>query len=76
MEKDKIFMNGRSQAVRLPRDCRIDGKEAYVKKIGDIVVLMPEHSDWKVMESAAAYFTEDFMEDRNQPDVQKRDETL
>ena len=76
MEKAKIFMNGRSQAVRLPKECRIDEKEVFVKKIGDIVILMPEHSDWRVMESAAAYFTEDFMEDRNQPDGQKGRDSL
>lgn len=74
MEKAKIFMNGRSQAVRLPKECRIDDKEVYVKKIGDMVILMPETSDWKVMEAAADYFTEDFMEDRNQPkQPEKRD---
>lgn len=76
MDKAKIFMNGRSQAVRLPKECRIEDKEVYIKKIGDIVILMPETSDWKVMESAAAYFTEDFMEDRNQPGQQKRSDSL
>jgi Virulence-associated protein and related proteins len=76
MDKAKIFMNGRSQAVRLPKECRIEDKEVYIKKIGDIVILMPEASDWKVMESAAAYFTEDFMEDRKQPGQKKRSDCL
>ncbi len=37
----KIFMNGQSQAVRLPKDCRFKDSEILIKKIGDLVVLYP-----------------------------------
>lgn len=43
MLKAKIFENGRSQAVRLPKECRFnsDTNEVSVNKIGDIVMLIP-----------------------------------
>jgi antitoxin VapB len=39
METAKIFMNGQSQAVRLPKSCRFPCDEVAVKKVGDIVML-------------------------------------
>jgi virulence-associated protein VagC len=37
----KIFSNGRSQAVRLPRELRFKGKEVAIRKEGDAVILEP-----------------------------------
>jgi antitoxin VapB len=37
----KIFMRGRSQAVRLPKEFRLPGKEVRVRKVGDKVILEP-----------------------------------
>ncbi len=37
----KLFMNGRSQAVRLPKEFRFEGKEVRVSKVGDKVILEP-----------------------------------
>ncbi|MDD3268371.1 MAG: type II toxin-antitoxin system VapB family antitoxin [Syntrophomonadaceae bacterium] len=74
MDTAKIFINGRSQAVRLPKDYRFDGNEVYVKKIDDIVVLIPMDSVWTILESGAHYFTEDYMADRKQPGIQDREE--
>ncbi|MFT5467286.1 MAG: antitoxin VapB [Verrucomicrobiales bacterium] len=43
----KLFMNGRSQAVRLPKEFRFEGKEVSIRKDGDSVVLEPiEKRDW------------------------------
>ena len=41
MKTAKIFQNGRSQAVRLPKDFRFDGDEVFVHKVGNAVVLLP-----------------------------------
>lgn len=72
MDIAKIFKNGRSQAVRLPKDYRLAGQEVYVKKINGVVLLIPKDSAWKVLESAANYFTKDFLSGRNQPKIQER----
>jgi antitoxin VapB len=37
----KIFMHGRSQAVRLPKECRLDGEEVRISRLGDKLVLEP-----------------------------------
>jgi antitoxin VapB len=70
----KIFENGRSQAVRLPKQYRFKDSEVFIKKIGDIVILIPKESTWKSLEYGLKYFSEDFLNTRNQPELQKRDE--
>jgi len=74
MDIAKIFENGRSQAVRLPKEYRFKDSEVFIKKIDDIVLLIPKTSQWKVFESSIDYFTKDFMSERNQPEIQKREE--
>ncbi|MEW6540395.1 MAG: type II toxin-antitoxin system VapB family antitoxin [Bacillota bacterium] len=73
MDIAKVFLNGRSQAVRLPKDYRLEGSEVYVKKIDDVVLLIPKDSAWKTLKTSLKYFSDDFLSDRNQPDVDQRD---
>ncbi len=73
MDSAKLFSNGRSQAVRLPRDYRFDGEEVYIKKIGNAVVLIPKEKVWEVHEAGVDYFSADYMDDRKQPDLKKRE---
>jgi antitoxin VapB len=42
----KLFENGRSQAVRLPKEYRFSGEEVAINKVGDIVFLMPKDNKW------------------------------
>ncbi len=71
----KIFENGRSQAVRLPKECRFNTDEVAVNKIGDIVLLMPKTDKWSSFMQAIDMFSEDFMaEGRGIPDNQEREE--
>ena len=70
----KIFMNGRSQAVRLPKECRFDTNEVFVKKIGNIVLLLPKDNIWETAWDALDMFSDDFLEERNQPQVQIRED--
>jgi antitoxin VapB len=37
----KLFMHGRSQAVRLPKEFRFEGTEVRVSRVGDKVILEP-----------------------------------
>ena len=74
MDNAKLFINGRIQAVRLPKEYRFNGSEIYIKKFGDIVLLIPKDSEWKVMEKSLDYFTGDYLSDRNQPEIDQRDD--
>ena len=67
MTTAKLFMSGRSQAVRLPKECRFEGDEVIIKKVGDIVYLFPKKKAWDLMAQSLGEFTDDFMADRAQP---------
>ncbi len=73
MTTAKVFPNGRSQAVRLPKEFRFDADEVYITRMGSAVVLMPKEKSWDILFSAADGFTDDFMEERQQPPAQDRD---
>ena len=47
METAKIFENGRSQAVRLPKKFRFNTDEVIVQQLGDAVILVPKESMWQ-----------------------------
>ena len=73
MQTAKLFINGRSQAVRLPKECRFTGEDVYIKKYQGIVMLLPKESPWSSLVASLAQFSDDFMDERGQPDEQKRD---
>ena len=69
----KIFENGRSQAVRLPKECRFSSDEVLVNKIGDIVILLPKSSNWDSFAAAIDMFSDDFMDDKRDDSLQERE---
>ncbi len=73
MRTAKLFRNGQSQAVRLPREFRFAGDEVYVKRQGDAVVLLPKKSAWENWARSLELFTDDFMSEREQPPAQERE---
>ncbi len=75
MQTAKIFINGRSQAVRLPKEFRFTGNGVFIKKIGGMVVLIPKDDPWSILANSLDQFTDDFMENRDQP-IQSSRENL
>ena len=74
MATAKLFRNGNSQAVRLPKEFRIPGTEVRIFKKGNQVILEPLEATWDSLFDSLSEFPEDFMEDgRNQPAMQKRE---
>jgi len=69
----KLFKNGDSQAVRLPREFRFAGKEVLIKRTGNAVVLMPKTKSWETLLTSLEQFSEDFMDERDQPGMQRRE---
>ena len=66
----KVFANGASQAVRLPKEFRFDVDEVCIKRIGPAVLLFPKEAAWELMREALGKADDDFMADRNQPEQQ------
>ena len=66
MRQAKLFNNGRSQAVRLPKEFRLSGDSVYIRKLGRMVMLIPKEESWESLAGACEQFTDDFMESRDQ----------
>jgi antitoxin VapB len=74
METAKLFQNGQSQAVRLPKKYRFEGDKVIIKQVGNAVVLLPYQDSWETLFDSLEQFSDDFMEgDRQQPESQKRE---
>lgn len=73
MKSAKVFTSGNSQAIRLPKEYQVEGKELYIKKIGTTIILFPKSNPWEAFERSLTEFSDDFMaEGRNQPPIQER----
>jgi antitoxin VapB len=73
METAKLFTNGSSQAVRLPKEYRFSGDEVYIKRYGDLVYLIPKDKVWDIFLEGVYGFSGDFMaEGRDQGEEQIR----
>ncbi len=69
----KIFMNGRSQAIRLPKEFRFDTDEIYITKQGQNIIISPKKPTWGEFFDSDSTFGDDFLKNRNDTDPQDRD---
>jgi len=69
MDTAKIFENGRSQAVRLPKEYRFEDNDVYIKKVDDVVMLIPRNKVWKTFRNAFNKFTSDLELTRDENDI-------
>lgn len=77
MKTAKLFINGRSQAVRLPKEYRFDDEdEVFIARLDDVVILYPRSKGWDLLARSIDQFTTDFMTERNQPSEPDERETL
>jgi antitoxin VapB len=74
MQTAKLFENGKSQAVRLPKEFRFLGNMVYIKRIGNTVVLLPYQKPWQSLVDSLTLFSDDFLSERDQPPMQKRED--
>ncbi len=73
MQTAKLFKNGRSQAVRLPKEYNFTGNDVLIQKVGSSVIVFPNDKVWETFLHGLYGFTDDFMVDgREQPEMQKR----
>jgi antitoxin VapB len=73
MDTAKVFMNGRSQAVRLPKEYRFDEDDVFIKKIDDVVMLIPRDKVWKTFRNSFNKFSDDLLLERDNELPQERD---
>ena len=70
----KLFMSGRSQAVRLPKSLRFNGDEVIAKRFGNGVLLLPMDAPFALMQEALTEFEPGFVLQREQPPQQAREQ--
>ncbi|AKP25230.1 Virulence-associated protein B [Leptospira interrogans serovar Manilae] len=74
MQTAKLFINGRSQAVRLPKEFQFAGDDVLIQKVGEAVILVPKNKAWNVFLEGLNGFSDDFFkEGREQPKFDKRE---
>jgi len=74
MQTARLFANGRSQAVRLPKECQFKGDNVYIQKVGDAVILFPVDKEWEIFLHGLNSFSDDFMStERSQGTLQERE---
>ncbi len=67
MTATKVFQNGNSQALRIPQEMRTTSKEFYIAKVGNAYIAYPVDDPWMPTRQAIGAFSDDFMEERQQP---------
>jgi antitoxin VapB len=61
MQTARLFSNGRSQAVRLPKEYKFTGENVYIQKVGEAVILFPVDKEWEVFLHGLNGFSDDYM---------------
>lgn len=74
MQQAKLFQNGQSQAVRLPKEFRFEGDSVAIKRVGKAVVLLPYNEPWETLLDSLSMFSSDFMDERVQPSLDVRED--
>ena len=73
MKTAKLFKNGQSQAVRLPKEMRFDGVEVFISKVGNAVILRPKVTAWDNLLESLDMFPQDLDFERDKPDYSEKD---
>ena len=76
MKTARLFRNGRSQAVRLPHEFQLPGDRVWIKRDGNVLILIPMQDSWQALLNSLDEFSDDFMAEREQPRTQQEREGL
>ncbi len=69
----KIFMNGRSQAIRLPKEFRFDTDEVFITRQGQNIIITAKKPTWDEFFDCKSVFTDDYLNVRDDTHPQERD---
>lgn len=69
-ESMKIEQISGEQVIKIPESLKIDDDRVYLKKVGNVLYIIPFHQPWQSLFDSVNEFSNDFMEDRSQPSIQ------
>ena len=73
IETIDIKNNKGAQAIIIPKKMRIKDDKVYLKEVGNTIYVIPYHDPWRNLIESRDSFTTDFMNERKQPEQQKRE---
>jgi antitoxin VapB len=73
MKMVEVSRDGQDNTVKLPGEFLQGEEKVYINEIGNAVVLIPCHDPWRTLLDSLNEFSDDFMEDRVQPEEQVRE---
>ena len=62
-----------TQAIQLPEAFRINDNKVYLKKAGNVIYIIPFHNPWQSFFDSFTQFTDDYLQEREQPYEQSRE---
>ena len=74
MDTAKLLKNSNEQTLVLPEEYQFSGDEVYLKKIGNVLILIPKDNPWQSLFESLILFSEDVLESREQPALEIREE--
>jgi antitoxin VapB len=76
MQTARLFTNGRSQAVRLPKEYQFKGESVFIQKVGDAVILIPFDKAWETFLHGLNSFSDDYMSEGRLEELEQKREEL
>jgi antitoxin VapB len=73
LTRAKLETDGKKQTVILPEEYHFNGDEVYIKKVGNVIILIDKDNPWRSLFESLSLFTEDFMETREQLTLETRE---
>jgi len=73
MKTAKLLINDDNQTVILPKEFQFQDNEIYIKKVGNVLILIPKANPWQTLRESLNLFSDDFMENREQPSLETRE---
>jgi len=74
MKTVSVITEEHGQTICLPEEFRLDADEAYIKRFGPSLLLIPKHTNpWQSLVESLSQFSDDYLADRRQPDFQPRE---
>ena len=74
MHTGELRMQCNEQLAILPDGLQLVGEEVYIKKVGNAIILIPKNNPCQTLWNSLDLFSDDFMETREQPPLQEREE--
>ena len=74
MSTAKVFKNGNSQAIRIPKEMQTKEKEFIIQKSGECYFLLPKNDPWALLRQCFSMECEDLSFERNQPSISDLEE--